>query len=351
MTNSPPDRDDDPLAARLRAALTSEADMVQPSDDGLQNIRAGIDESGRRPWWRHPATPALAAALVLGLMAGGIAVLAGGNDDDVTVSPATSSSTATDDTTDSPSPSSSETASSDTPTPAPIEGDVYVYYVMDDGQSPRLYRETRPNPGMPPAVYGVTAAVSEPPSDPDYASPWPAGTQVLGYSTSLDTATVNLNKFVQLGSAAENAAVQQIVYTVTANDKSVKRVQLYVNGKPPASGHQDWSQPVARAPMADVQGWIWLLTPTQGSNIGSPVTFTGYGTAFEATISWEVRQAGKVVEQGTVQGGANGEFGEFSGTVQLPPGSYEMRVFESSPKDGSPQHVDTKTFTVVPSPT
>jgi hypothetical protein len=103
--------------------------------------------------------------------------------------------------------------------------------------------------------------------------------------------------------------------------------------------------------MADVQGWIWLLTPTQGSNIGSPVTFTGYGTAFEATISWEVRQAGKVVEQGTVQGGANGEFGEFSGTVQLPPGSYEMRVFESSPKDGSPQHVDTKNFTVVPSPT
>ena len=113
---------------------------------------------------------------------------------------------------------------------------------------------------------------------------------------------------------------------MTANDKAVKQVRLLVDGKAPTSGHQDWSQPVARAPMADVQGWIWLLTPTQGSNIGSPVTFTGYGTAFEATISWEVRQAGKVVEQGTVQGGANGEFGEFSGTVQLPPGSYEMRV-------------------------
>ena len=151
MTNSPPDRDDDPLAARLRAALTSEADMVQPSDDGLQNIRAGIDESGRRSWWRHPATPALAAALVLGLMAGGIAVLAGGNDDDVTVGPATSSSgSPTTTRADSPSPSPSETASSDTPTPAAIEGDVYVYYVMDDGQSPRLYRETRPNPGMDP---------------------------------------------------------------------------------------------------------------------------------------------------------------------------------------------------------
>ena len=58
MTFPSSGRDDDPLAARLRAALTSEADMVQPSDDGLQNIRAGIDETRRRPWWRHPATPA-----------------------------------------------------------------------------------------------------------------------------------------------------------------------------------------------------------------------------------------------------------------------------------------------------
>ena len=74
--------DDDPLAARLRDALTSEAAMVTPSDDGLQKIRAGIDQHSQRPWWRHPATPALAAALVLGVMAGGIAVLAGGNDDD-----------------------------------------------------------------------------------------------------------------------------------------------------------------------------------------------------------------------------------------------------------------------------
>jgi hypothetical protein len=350
MTNSRPDRDDDPLAARLRAALTSEADMVQPSDDGLQNIRAGI--GARRAWWRHPATPALAAALVLGLMAGGIAVLAGG-DKDVTATPAgNGSSTATGGSeTSTPSPDESDTSTPTPSTPVAIEGDVYVYYVMDDGQGPRLYREQRPNPGMDPVTAALSTMFAEPAVDPDYTSPWPKNTGIVDYSVQGDLATVNLSRFVSVGAAFEDAAVQQLVYTVTANDKAVKQVRLLVDGKTPPSGHQDWSQPVARAPMAEVQGWIWLLTPTQGSNVGSPVSFTGYGTAFEATINWEVRQAGKVVEQGTVQGGANGEFGEFSGTVQLAPGSYEMRVFESSAKDGSPQHVDTKTFTVVPSPT
>jgi hypothetical protein len=347
MTFTPSDRDDDPLAARLRAALTSEADMVQPSDDGLQNIRAGIDESGRRPWWRHPATPALAAALVLGLMAGGIAVLAGGGDDDVTVGPASpSSGTPSTDPNESPSPSPSETASTATPTPAAIEGDVYVYYVMDDGQSPRLYRETRPNPGMPPVAAALSTMLGEPASDPDYSSPWPAGTQLLGLSTAQGTATVDLSDFVHVGAAAESAAVQQLVYTVTANDKSVKKVQLYVHGKSPTSGHEDWSQPVSRAPMADVQGLIWLLTPTQGATVSSPVQITGYGTAFEATINWEVYRGDEKVAEGNTMGGANGEFGEFSDTVDLERGTYELRALEFSAKDGSPQHVDTKTFTV-----
>ena len=39
--------DDDPLAARLRDALSSEAAMVTPSDDGLQQIRDGIAGADR----------------------------------------------------------------------------------------------------------------------------------------------------------------------------------------------------------------------------------------------------------------------------------------------------------------
>lgn len=335
--------DDDPVAARLRAALTSEADMVQSSDDGLQKIREGIAGQGR-PWYLHPGVLSVAAAVVLGVAVGaGVALLGGGNDArDVTS--ATTATPTPSDTAASPTPSESPS----TETPIPIEGDVYVYYVMDDGRAPRLYREQRPNIGMDPGTYGVTAALSEKPADPDYSSPWPAGTELLSYQVQADVATVDVSAFPKLGAEAENAAVQQLVYTVTANDKSVKQVRLLVNGKPPTSGHEDWSKPVARAPMLDVQGLLWVLSPRQGETVSSPVTFTGYGTAFEATVSWEVRRAdsGLVVDQGTTMGGSNGEFGDFSWDCDLDPGSYEVRVFESSAEDGSPQHVDTKTFTV-----
>lgn len=338
------DDPDDPLAARLRDALTSEAAMVTPSDDGLQQIRSGIDQHGKRPWWKHPATPALAAALVLGVMAGGVAVFAGGNDDDDNVVATQPSTSAPASETGAPEPS--DPPATGTPTPIAVEGDVYVYYVMDDGQGPRLYREQRPNPGMDPVMAALTTMLTEPPLDPDYSSPWPNGTRLLDESVSGDTATVDLSKFPALGAEAETVAVQELVYTVTANDTSVKKVRLLVDGKAPQSGHNDWSEPVARAPMMDVQGWIWLLAPTEGATTSSPVAIQGYGTAFEGTISWEVTRDGTKVAEGTTQGGSNGEFGDFSDTVQLDPGTYQIRAFESSAEDGSAIHVDTKMFTV-----
>jgi Immunoglobulin-like domain of bacterial spore germination/Sporulation and spore germination len=335
---------DDRMAERLRDALTSEAAMVTPSDDGLQQIRSGIDERTQRPWWKHPATPALAAALVLGVMAGGIAVFAGGNNDDdnvVATQPSTSTTAS-----ESAQTEPSDPPATGTPTPIAVEGDVYVYYVMDDGQSPRLYREQRPNPGMDPVMAALTTMLTEPPLDPDYSSPWPNGTRLLDESVSGDTATVDVSKFPALGAQAEQVAVQQLVYTVTANDTSVKKVKLLVDGKAPQSGHDDWSTPVARAPMMDVQGWIWLLAPSEGAITSSPVAIKGYGSAFEATINWDVTKDGVKVAEGFTNGGSMGEFGDFSDTVELDPGTYEIRALEYSAEDGSPIHIDTKTFTV-----
>ncbi len=337
---------DDHLAARLRDALTSEAAMVTPSDDGLQQIRSGIDQQTKRPWWKHPATPALAAALVLGVMAGGIAVFAGGDNKDdnvVATQPSTGTSAS-----ESAQPEPSDPPATGTPTPAAAEHDVYVYYVMDDGQSPRLYREQHSVgfAGNMPNGTGVDFMLSQPPMDRDYSSLWPKGTKVLDVRQSGDTATIDLSDFPHLGAEAESLAVQQVVYTTTANDPAVKQVKLLVNGKAPQSGHDDWSKPVARAPMMDVQGWIWLLAPTEDATTSSPVAIQGYGTAFEGTISWEVTKNGVKVAEGTTQGGSNGEFGDFSDTVELAPGSYQIRAFEASAEDGSPIHVDTKMFTV-----
>ncbi len=194
----------------------------------------------------------------------------------------------------------------------------------------------------------LTTLLNEPALDPDYSSPWPRSARNFGYEVVGEVATVDLTGFVSVGAEAERIAVQQLVYTVTANDKRVSRVQLLVNGDVPQSGHLDLSQPVGREPMVDVQGLIWLLGPAQGATVSSPVAITGVGTAFEGTISWQVRREGSdaVVAEGVTSGGANGEFGEFSDSVELEPGTYEMRAFESSAEDGRPLHVDSKTFTV-----
>lgn len=339
-THFPPD--DDPLAARLRDALSTEAEMVHPSDDGLQHIRDGIDQGGR-PWWRHPAALSVAAAVVLGALVGGGLALSGG-DDGTTVVAGDPTETA------SPTPSPSETTTEPTePTMTPTD-DVWVYYVMDDeAAGPRLYREqhaVEPK-DVPTAIIALEEMFTEPAADPDYSSPWPKQPLLRGYTVDGEIATVDLAEFPKLGSESEGVAVQQLVYTVTANDPSVKRVRMLVDGKAP-EGHFDWSQPVKRSAALDVQGLVWLLEPRQGAEASSPVRIAGFGTAFEGTVSWEVRRKGsdEVVEEGFAQAGSNGEFGEFTDTVELPPGTYEMRAFESSAQDGSPLHVDSKVFTV-----
>jgi hypothetical protein len=347
--------DDDPLATRLHDALDSEAAMVTPSDDGLQRIRAGIDVA-HRPWWRHPAAIAVAAAVVLGTAVGvGAAVLGNGDGGtvvatDSTASGGTASTPAP--TTASVQPEPQDPPMTGSPRPAGDTALVYVYYVHDDGQGPRLYREqhSEMTAGNTPNS-GLMSLFSSPPKDPDYRSLWPSENPI-DYQVDGSIAKVDLSAWPALGSQFESIAVQELVYTVTANDPAVKSVQLLVNGKTPPSGHLDLSKPISRALMMDVQGWIWLLSPAEGATVSSPVTISGYGTAFEGTISWEVRKMDKAVAtdkkvaEGHTQGGSNGEFGDFHDTVDLPPGTYEIRAFESSPKDGSPQHVDTKTFTV-----
>jgi hypothetical protein len=320
--------------------------MVQTAGDGLTKIRDGIDARRRRAWWRNPVV-AVAAAAVLGVAVGGLYF--GTRDNNTsTVPPATSTSpTATPSGSPSTTPSPSESPSPSDSGTAPSNGaPVYVYYIHDDGQSPRLYRETHNGVGTgAKSAAALRAMFASQPDDPDYSTPWD-NTRLRSYSVAGDTATVDLSKFVAVGSAVESVAVQEIVYTVTANNPAVKQVLLRVKGNIPTSGASDWSAPIRRAPMADVRGLIWILAPTQGATVSSPVQIDGSGTAFEGTISWEVRKNGVVVKSGHTQGGSMGPFGDFHDTVQLPAGAYELTAFESSAKDGSPIHIDTKNFTV-----
>ena len=334
--------DDDPTAARLRAALTAEAAMVQP-DDSLSTIRERT--GSERPWWQRPAVLATAAAVVLGLAVGGAAAVLGDDDDPTVATPGGKGSTNAPATTSDAETSPSPSDGTGTPTPAAVEGDVFVYYVMDaEAAGLRLYREERPNPGMDPVTAALSTMFAEPALDPDYDSPW-RGTQLEDYQVDGSVAVVDVDALPD-GATAESIAVQQLVYTVTANDKDVQKVQLRVGGKLPSTGGLD--RPISRAPRMDVQGLIWVLGPTEGATVSSPVEITGYGTAFEATVNWEVRRQGsdEVVAEGFTNAGANGEFADFADSVHLDAGTYELRAFEASAEDGRPLNTDSKVFTV-----
>jgi hypothetical protein len=354
----PTERDgmpDDVLETRLRRALNTEASMVNPSGDGLGRIRAGIEEQQASIWWRRPAVALVAAAMV-GLAVGGVAVALGQDDGGPnqvagpTEEPQTSApTTEVPSPSQTPSPTSPSTGSSNTVRvpPLPSTVDVPVYYVADDGRELRLYREfhradTHPEGKIATAVaemFGDRAI------DPDYSSSWPASTEVLSVSRSGNTATVDLSGFPAVGADAETKAVQQLVYTVTATDKAVKRVRLLVDGEAPQSGHSDWSEPVARAPMLDVQGLIWILGPTQNSTVGSPVKVTVYGTAFEGNVIIKAFRGEEEVAM-TFVTTAQGEFREASTTFDLDPGTYTVRAYDGSGENGELTERDSKAFTV-----
>jgi len=185
------------------------------------------------------------------------------------------------------------------------------------------------------------------PLDDDYVSPWAAGTRVLGVKIDGDVAVVDLSKEAAVtngGSAAAEMAVQQLVWTVHDAATSIRAVRILVEGKAPADfwGALALVEPVERAPSENVLGPVWLdVSP--GAELRRGEKFGGVATVFEATVSWEWLRGGKVVKEGfsTAEEGGPGR-GAWSATVDVPPGDYVLRAFESSARDGSRTFVDDK---------
>jgi hypothetical protein len=64
-----------------------------------------------------------------------------------------------------------------------------------------------------------------------------------------------------------------------------------------------------------------IEAPTAGDPVSSPVEVAGTSTAFEGTVDVEVRADGAAepIARGFATGGANGEFGPFRTSLELPP--------------------------------
>lgn len=245
-----------------------------------------------------------------------------------------------------PSTSQSTAPSASSPAAGPVRA-VPVYYIADINNSPRLYREFHRVALIQgnPALTAVTEMLRDNAVDPDYASLWPRSTRVLSLTTSGDLATVDLSAFVATGASFEGAAVQQLVHTITAAQPAVHRVRLLVNGDTPPSGHFDWSAPVRRAAPFGMQSNVWILGPTEGETVSSPVTVSVYGTGYEGNVPLRVYRGEDVVASTfvtTMMGG----FATARTTIDLAPGTYELRAYNDSGLDASLTLWDTKTFTV-----
>lgn len=278
--------------------------------------------------------------VVLLLTAAGLGVAAGalfGGQDGRPGRPAAAVGTTTSaaPTTGAPVPGRSATK---IPAPLPGGDPVPVYVLGETSLGPRLYREFRPGGGTGDPVAPALAGLAEPPADPDYRTPW------LGVAASAARAgavvTVTLSGAPALRSAGEAAvAVQQVVYTVTAADRTVTRVRVLAPGLPAALT----AAAVPRAAPAGVVAPVWLLTPVDGADAGAPLAVSGTASVYEATVSVEVRRGDTVVARATATAsvGAPGR-GDWSTSVAVPAGDYTVAAFEVSEKDGSAVAVDTK---------
>ena len=351
---------------RLRDLLDEATADVEPAD-ALDEIRSRTPTSNaRRPWLYAAAAAVVATAATVTA----VAVVGTGNDPtgNAGPGPAAGTTTAAEQPTPEDVPTTSEPAPSQTtsePEPAPVEAAVPVYYVGETGQGPRLYREFHPSIGGESLTQALADAVGRTPDDPDYRSPWPAGTQATGASTA-DQIDVDVtspgggslhDRPAGMSQDEAEMAVQQLVYTAQAALQSTAPVQLMLDG-----GRTDQvlgvpvSEPLTRGDEASTLAQVWIISPAEGAQVKSPFEVSGVGAFFEANVAWELREGG---EDGRVVASNADDpvmaeecctMAPYSFTVDAPPGDYTLVVHDEdmSGGEGFPPFQDTKRITVTP---
>ena len=352
---------------RLRRALDAEARSITPDDrleailadahsgTGLSALSAPSGSGHRR--WLLPAAAAAAVALVVGTV---WAV----NRPSTQAPPAAAPSTVV----GSPSPQASPAGgrssvptqsaaepSTDSPAPpanppATTTASVPVYYlgpVTSGSDQLRLFREfvpaQVPSPAVP-ATNAVTAlrlAMGPAPAGTRYHSAW-GGVSAEAVTRGGGTITVRLSTGTP---DPTPLATEQLVWTVQAALGAALpvRFELADGGAMVSPGHPVSSTYDRPADLIEVLGQvapIWVDQPSRGTVVpaGRPLTVTGVASTFEATVEWELLRDGRPVDSGfTTASQAAPARAPYRFTTKKPlaAGAYVLRVFETSPKDGS----------------
>lgn len=271
------------------------------------------------------------------------------------VTPASPSPSTTTSTTTSPS----RAVPSSTTTTTTLKS-IPVYYVAESQRSFKLYREFRTVPDTGGAVASAVSAMTRlAPLDPDYMTPWRPARRIAVQQTGNNIAVdLSADAFANtnLGSEVAAAAIQQLVYTATAaaaaSGSPAATVTITRDGRPAdVWGAVRIGTATKRAALLSVQAQAWIIAPQEGAVYRTgTVTFTGFGTSFEATFGWTIRtKAGTEVARGSTMGGTGtGGFGALSFSRRLAPGTYIVTLSTDDPSggEGNGPATDDKTFTV-----
>jgi hypothetical protein len=252
----------------------------------------------------------------------------------------TSTTTPSATTTTTPPPATTAAATSTT---APTANAGVVYLARGE----KLASVARAVPGqdVAGALNTLMAGATGAESAAGFTSAIPAGTRVNKVTVAGDLATVDLSKEFASGggSLSMMLRVAQVTYTATAVP-GVQRVKYQIDGQDViALGGEGLvlTAPQTRRDLEDVQPPILVEAPAFGAVVPRSFVASGTSNTFEATHQLEVLDAKgtKVVDTFVTATSGTGERGTWQKPVELPAGAagtFTVRVFESSAKDGSP---------------
>jgi hypothetical protein len=252
-------------------------------------------------------------------------------------------------------------------TPDGVATRVPVYYRAAKGN--RLYREfhpvTLPVDGLEARVRtAVNLMLRGTAADPDYTGSWPrdgsvGSVRLDGAVAVVDLAGVSGNN---VGAAAAEASVQQLVWTVTAvtadwdlnrpagQRVNVTAVRLLVDGQRVSRlwGRVDVSSDLVRADALQTQAQLWLISPQEGDTVNREFTVHIDGKVPESNVILRVRTpTGEIVQsQAVTLGEGSPNRPEIHLRLTLEPGRYTIEAYYESLADGSVQALDDHVITV-----
>jgi hypothetical protein len=176
-----------------------------------------------------------------------------------------------------------------------------------------------------------------------------------------DGITVTLSRgAADLDASQGRLAVQQLVWTATAalGKGNVPVRFVLADGSTALAGDlstdQSYTRPTGDTAVYEVLSPVWIDSPSRGAVLpAGPVTVKGVASTFEANVQWEILSdpsgsSGSGMSGFTTAEVAGPQRGAYRFTTPdpLPAGSYTLRVFETSAKDGSVSSLAETTFTV-----